>query len=307
VRIGELEVDPILDGRLVSPWPPNYPQGPDVADHQYATEDGLAFYDLGGFLIRTGDRVVLVDAGGGPARTAAAMRAPDVDDALERLLRGRGLDGSVLAHALDAARVMAAHHGTMPLSLAAVGVEPVDVTDVVFTHLHFDHIGWASVDGVPFFPSATYRCARADIDYFFDPTAAADAYTELVFGALSAVDRLAPVLDRLEVWDGDEPIAPGVDVVLAPGHTPGSTLVMVTSRGERALLLGDIVHCPLELADEEFVLLGDVDQELADRTRERVRRELDGENVLAAAAHFPELQFGRLLAGAGGRTWSRAA
>ena len=82
---------------------------------------------------------------------------------------------------------------------------------------------------------------------------------------------------------------------------------MVSSRGERALLLGDIVHCPLELADEEFVLLGDVDQELADRTRERVRRELDGENVLAAAAHFPELQFGRLLAGVDGRTWSRAA
>jgi len=307
VRIGDLEIDPVLDGRLVSPWPPNYPQGPEVADRQYATSDGLAFYDLGGFLVRTGDRVVLVDAGAGPAGMSTARREPGAEAALEDLLRGRGLEGANLSQALGAARAMTAHHGTMLASLVAAGVEPAEVTDVVFTHLHFDHIGWASADGVPCFPNATYRCARADLDYFSDPGAAADAFTELVFGALSAVDRLAPVLDRLEVWDGDQPVAPGVDVVLAPGHTPGSTLVMVSSRGERALLLGDIVHCPLELADEEFVLLGDVDQELADRTRERVRRELDGENVLAAAAHFPELQFGRLLAGVDGRTWSRAA
>ena len=43
---------------------------------------------------------------------------------------------------------MTAHHGTMLASLVAAGVEPAEVTDVVFTHLHFDHIGWASADGV---------------------------------------------------------------------------------------------------------------------------------------------------------------
>ena len=59
MRIGDLEIVPILDGRLVSPWPPNYPQGPDVAEHQYATNDGLALYYLGGYLVGTGERVVL--------------------------------------------------------------------------------------------------------------------------------------------------------------------------------------------------------------------------------------------------------
>src|SRR5581483_2910434 len=48
--------------------------------------------------------------------------------------------------------------------LAAQGVQPAEVTDVVFTHLHFDHIGWASADGAPVFPNATYRCHREDWD-----------------------------------------------------------------------------------------------------------------------------------------------
>ena len=52
-------------------------------------------------------------------------------------------------------------------SLAGIGVTPDDVTDVLFTHLHFDHIGWATVDGVPTFPKATYRCDVRDWDHFY--------------------------------------------------------------------------------------------------------------------------------------------
>jgi len=86
------------------------------------------------------------------------------------------------------------------------------------------------------------------------------------------------------------------------GHE-GSTIIVVSSKAERALLLGDVVHCPVELLDEEWAGMGDVDPELAKRTRNAMARELEGSDVPAAAAHFPGLQFGKLLAGNGKRQW----
>ena len=70
------------------------------------------------------------------------------------------------------------------------------------------------------------------------------------------------------------------------------------------MLLGDVVHCPMELTDSEWQFVGDVDPDLARRTREALARELEGSDVPAAAAHFPGMRFGRLLAGEGRRTWS---
>lgn len=78
--------------------------------------------------------------------------------------------------------------------------------------------------------------------------------------------------------------------------------------GERALLLGDVVHCPLELVEEELETFGDVDPALARSTRDRVARELEGSGNLVAAAHFPGLRFGRLAVGTSSvRRWAYAA
>jgi glyoxylase-like metal-dependent hydrolase (beta-lactamase superfamily II) len=91
--------------------------------------------------------------------------------------------------------------------------------------------------------------------------------------------------------------------MVAPGHTPGSTIMVISSGTERALLLGDVVHCPVELLDDEWAGMGDVDPDLAKRTRNALARELEGTDVPAAAAHFPGLQFGKLLAARGKRQW----
>jgi glyoxylase-like metal-dependent hydrolase (beta-lactamase superfamily II) len=96
---------------------------------------------------------------------------------------------------------------------------------------------------------------------------------------------------------------PGVDVRLTPGHTPGSSVVVVSDGTDRAMILGDMIHCPLELMDDEFNLLVDVDQEAAIRVRDAYARELEGSDVMASASHFPGLRFGRLLPGEGVRRW----
>jgi hypothetical protein len=84
-----------------------------------------------------------------------------------------------------------------------------------------------------------------------------------------------------------------VDVGAGPAASAGRVTVEL-----------DGIHCPLELMDDDFNLLVDHDQELANRVREAYARELEGTDVLAAAAHFPGLQFGRLLRGAATRRWT---
>jgi glyoxylase-like metal-dependent hydrolase (beta-lactamase superfamily II) len=266
MRIGDLEVLSLYDGSATVPATGAYRMGPpglkggDAADwvpHQDLLDDGMFEIVFGGFLIRgVGERVLLVDGGVGAE--------PDPQ---------YGLSGGALLG-----------------SLGAVGVAPDDVTDVLFTHLHFDHIGWASADGVPVFPRATYRCDRRDWEHFVGSDEFATA-------------RLGPVEERFEAWDGDISIAPGVDTRLCAGHTPGSALIVLSSGAERAMLLGDVVHCAVELLDDEWGGIADVDPAMAQRARNALARELEGTDVPVAAAHFPGLKFGRVLPGEGRRQW----
>lgn len=262
MNIGQLEVTPIYDGtasvpahqyltyggRLADPW----------ADHQdLLAADGHLQMDMGGYLVRTDGRVVLIDAGIGTINND--------------LFTG----------------------GELIRSLAAHGVQPDDVTDVLFTHLHFDHVGWATQRGAIVFEHATYRCHAADWDHFVGGPHADPG----------AVGKLGPISDQLDTFDRDQQLAPGIDVRHAPGHTPGSVIVVVSSGQQRAVLLGDIVHCPIELIDDEWSAIYDVDPELAQPTRTAVARELEGDDALVGAAHFPGLRFGRLLPGTGRRHW----
>jgi len=269
VQVGELLVTPILDGRFELPatlfFPKTYEE--DWVPHRrFLNEDGMLPLDVGGFLVRNGRRTILVDAG-----------------------VGRPVPGPGFGMFLEA--------------LAAAGVEAGDVTDVVFTHLHFDHIGWASADGAPVFPNATYRCHREDWDFFLSPELP-EIQTGKIMGAqVTPPERLEPIADHVEAWDGDGPIVPGIDVRHAPGHTPGNTVIVLSSGTDRAILLGDVCHCPIELLDPGFEAVGDVDRDLARRTRQAWIEELEGTRVPASAAHFPGMQFGRLLPGQGKRQW----
>ena len=258
MRLGDLVVEGVLDGGMDVPSEVILNQVPHPS---YLTAEGLLTVQLGGYLVRTGDRVLLVDTGFGPV-----------------------LGGQLLT------------------SLQAAGVRPEDVTDVLLTHLHADHVGWATDGEKPVFPNAVYRCHERDWDHFV--TQESDEYMRADLGLPKACERLAPAAHLVETFDRDTTIAPGVDVRHAPGHTPGSTVVVLSGGGGTAMLLGDVLHCPAELMSDDWEMMADVDPALARRTREALARELEGSDVPVAAAHFPGLQFGRLLsAGAGGRDW----
>jgi glyoxylase-like metal-dependent hydrolase (beta-lactamase superfamily II) len=233
---------------------------------QFLDENGMLSFEMGGFLVRSGDRIALVDTGIGP-------------------------------HS-DAART-----GSFMINLIAMGVHPSEVTDVVLTHLHFDHLGWTTDGEHRLFENATYRCHEADWEFFMGSMPYDDSLGVSLMGGRPASELLPPVADRLETWSRDERILAGMDVRTAPGHTPGSSVIVLSSGTERAMLLGDVVHCPAELLSDDWESVSDVDKQLAQRSREALARELEGSDIPVAASHFPGLQFGRLLAAEGRRQW----
>jgi len=88
--------------------------------------------------------------------------------------------------------------GAMLNNLAALGVQPEQVTDVIFTHLHFDHVGWASADGVRVFPNAVYRCDARDWEHFRDTSACGPLFRRLpsVWRRGRTADRWCPESTR---------------------------------------------------------------------------------------------------------------
>ena len=261
--IGNLHIDPVIDG-LGRFKPTMTFRGTDEADwaphKDLLDEDGLLPFTMGGFLVRGNARVTLVDLGLGRKRLM-------------------GIDGGAF---LD--------------NLTALGVAPDDVTDVIFTHLHIDHIGWAITDGRPTFANATYRASDADVGYFCRGSGADPGEIEI----------LEPLAPHIKAWDEGSmgEIVPGIGQFAAPGHTPGSSVIVVSSDNERAMMLGDVVHCPVQLVADEWAGMFDVDPVLAKRTRNALAQELDGDvNAVMAGAHFPGMHFGRLIKGEGRRHW----
>jgi glyoxylase-like metal-dependent hydrolase (beta-lactamase superfamily II) len=257
MRVGDISIDPVVDGTCTfAISDPFLSMPPEVWEphRRFLTGDGRLELVLGGFLVRTKNRVVVIDCGVG------------------RVAQGPFRGGAFID------------------SLATLGVTPGEVTDVLFTHLHIDHVGWATQQGQVVFPHAAYRCDERDWAHFVGPDP-------------GATRKLSPLVDRMEFWDHSGPVLPGVDAVVAPGHTPGSAIFVISSGAERALLLGDVVYCPAGLLDDEWAGMSDVDPALAKRTRNALARELEGQDVPVAAAHFQGMQFGRLLSAAGTRRW----
>jgi glyoxylase-like metal-dependent hydrolase (beta-lactamase superfamily II) len=307
MRIGELTLDGVRDGAMTIDYRmmwPNKSEPDFVRDTALVPfHDGMVSMEIGAFLVRSGDRTILIDAGSGPALAPGQMAGASADDPeLVGYLESVGRGGEKLTAAIDSIASAVVDHGELIASLETMGVRPDDVTDVVLTHLHHDHVGWVAVDGTATFPRADYYCDERDADFFVGPDPTDEAIPRICWGAMSATERLAPVLGRMKMWSDDTTIAPGVTILRTPGHTPGSSVVVLSSGPDRALLLGDVVHCPLEMLDDDWHALVDVDPVTAQRTREALFREIDGDTVLGAP-HFPGLEFGRMLPGEQVRRW----
>ncbi|AUG75176.1 MBL fold metallo-hydrolase [Kitasatospora sp. MMS16-BH015] len=179
--------------------------------------------------------------------------------------------------------------------LTAAGFAPDTVDLVVTTHLHTDHVGWNTrlLEGhwEPTFPNARYLTARTEWDHW--------AATELDPARQQMFDdSVHPVRDsgQLDLVDLPEStgttrrgveIAPGVHLRPAPGHTPGQLAVELRGSARSALITGDSIHHPVQLAHPQLTSCVDLDPAQAVRTRAHLLAELADTDTLLLGTHFP--------------------
>lgn len=168
--------------------------------------------------------------------------------------------------------------------LSAAGYPPESIDTVICTHLHADHVGWNTrlVDGrwVPTFPNARHFFVKAEVDHC---RGREDEHFGDVFG-----DSVQPVMDAglADLIGPDHLLAEGIRLMPTPGHTPGHVSVRISSRGEEAIITGDMAHHPIQCALPEASTHFCFDPAMAAATRRRFFSAVAGKPVLILGTHF---------------------
>jgi glyoxylase-like metal-dependent hydrolase (beta-lactamase superfamily II) len=158
-------------------------------------------------------------------------------------------------------------------------------------------VGWTAQGGALTFPNARYITGAGEWDFW---RAVTDPNLAGIGPNPEAVQ--APLEGRIDSFSDGQAIAPGMNAMATPGHTPGHCSIVISSGEDRAIILGDALHCPLQFEETELSAIFDVDPTLARRTQQKIAAELEASpQTMAANGHFADAVFGRLLPGQGKR------
>jgi glyoxylase-like metal-dependent hydrolase (beta-lactamase superfamily II) len=183
--------------------------------------------------------------------------------------------------------------------LRAAGVPPESVDVVICTHLHVDHVGWNTrLDGgrwVPTFPRARHLFARVEWQHW---SSERDDDTRRIMA-----DSVAPILDAglADLVETDHRLSDEIWLEPTPGHTPGHVSVRLRSDGAEAVITGDLMHCPVQVAEPEWSSHFDSDVEQARKTRRAFCERYADADVTVLGTHFHHPTAGRIVRH--GPTW----
>lgn len=199
--------------------------------------------------------------------------------------------------------------GQLTKNLVNAGISPDEVTMVILTHGHPDHIGGIMRDGKAVYPNARYLIARKEWNYWFHPDIRSmlpvDEGWKTIFLDF-AEKNLCPIKDQIVFLDDDCEILPGITALICPGHTPGHLVVRLESSGERLYFLSDLVLHPLNIEKPEWGSVFDGDRTEAAETRKRILKRIASEKAYALGFHFPFPGLGRVLPFPNGTKWETA-
>jgi glyoxylase-like metal-dependent hydrolase (beta-lactamase superfamily II) len=230
----------------------------------FADENGRLRMSIHSFVVETPDRRIVIDTCLGNDKQG--RRIPHWNDR----------DGPFLA------------------DLAAAGFPAESIDTVLCTHLHVDHVGWNTrlVDGkwVPTFPRAQYLMGRTEYEHWSTIKDRPDMANLLA-------DSVTPIIEAglATMVETNERISDEIRLIPTLGHTPGHVSVMIQSNGEQAMITGDFMHHPCQIAHPEWSTLADSDPDQGIETRRRMFQRLAGTPVLIIGTHFAGATAGRLV------------
>lgn len=258
-HVGEHEITVINDGifgLLLPALAANAPEE-DVLALMQAHGLGTEFAPLpnGIVLVRTGDRLVLLDTGLGTSDFA------------------RDLFGDYIG-------------GLVP-TLELMGVSPEAITDVIFSHSHLDHLAGTSSDGQLMFPNAQHYLPQLEWEDLHREDIPEFAVPFIEF----ARNQLQPLVasdGQLAFYGDEDEMVPGIQAIATPGHSAGHHALMIESGGQQVLLPFDILGHPiLHLRHPEWFMSVDQEPDLAVETRQQLLARAADEKIPVLAFHFP--------------------
>ncbi len=271
MSIGNVEITSLSDGILEFDLCNFFPAIPEKDWGPYKnhlTPEHKVSFNLACFLVRSDGRTIVVDTGLGPKPTPETPWGELLND------------------------------------FRAKGIRPEDVDMVVMTHLHRDHVGWnlRSEGGKfrPTFPNARYWISAKDWEACHNPELQPSRFP-------NAPECVWPLeeLGLIEFYDGEQAITSELTALPTPGHTPGHMSILISSQGQRGLILGDIAHNTAQFHETGWASRADIDPEQARITRLSVLDRLEREGIPVAAVHLPAPGFRKIVRVEGRRVWQR--
>lgn len=192
--------------------------------------------------------------------------------------------------------------GTLLDSLDAAGLSPEEVTHVVFTHAHPDHI-WGLLDDFddPIFTEATYMMGRTEWDYWWDPDTVNTIGDARAAFAVGARRRMEIIEDAVVRFDDGQEILPGIAAVATYGHTPGHMSFEIRSDNQAALIAGDAIgNHHVAFARPEWPSGSDQARTSAAETRLRLFDRVVQDDMTLVGFHLPDGGIGRVETAAEG-------
>lgn len=235
-----------------------------AAEHDWRfhprNDQGQARLNFGCVVITDGDRTIMIDAGIGqidqPGMTA----------------------------------------GLMPERFDELGISRGSVESVIYTHMHYDHIGGSQRDGKIVFPNARHLFHSKEWEHWKG--------VDNEFGE-AARRIMSPLFDAdlVDFIDRDTDVLPGVTAVETFGHTPGHLTVSVMSDGTRTIVGGDVSNHPFQVEHPHWSLPVDNDPRMAAEARDRVFEQMKDTDVTFVAGHYPMPGVGRVVTDDGLRVY----
>lgn len=267
MKLGDFEVTALLDGTLDLPVdqlltntnPEKLKKALAAAYLKSPIETSVNAY-----LINTGTKLVMIDAGTGNAM------------------------GPTL--------------GKLIANLKASGYKPEQVDEIYITHMHGDHLAGILAGDKAAFPNAVIRAAKAEGDFWLSAAnmeKAPEVMKPFFKGAQAA---LKPY--KFKPIEGDVELIPGIRAQATPGHTPGHTIYTVESKGEKMVFWGDLMHvASVQFGDPSVTIQFDYDSKSAAAQRKKVYAEAAAKGYYVGVAHISFPGIGRLRAEGSGYVW----